>query len=200
VDNGWHASFGASPPSFVVSSLVPFLARRGGWQSSDARCIARTPPLIRPRTAGEGDRALARWRGRTAMRIIRCSASGTAVAPSTALRAVPLPRFAGQDKVEVACARLKTRLEMLGDFGARCRYRRRGYGVVCVNENRASRCFGVSIRSAVTCSTFIAPRRVSRSSLMVQVMISAIGRSVIFAAMRGLRSAELQCCVYLRKN
>ena len=50
-------------------------------------------------------------------------ASGTAEAPSTMLRAVPLPRFAGQDKFN-ACGRRERRLEMRVAFGARCRCRR----------------------------------------------------------------------------
>ncbi len=36
-------------------------------------------------------------------------ASGTAEAPSTALRAVPLPRFAGQDEVRFYAARGRIR-------------------------------------------------------------------------------------------
>ena len=121
-------------------------------------------------------------------------------APSTALGRGPPSPLRGAGKLNGACGRLGKQLEMLVAFGVRCRYRRRGYGVVCVDENRAGRCFGVSIQSAGTCWIFIARRPVWRSSLMVQVTISAIGRSAIFAAMRGLKSAELQYCAFLRKN
>jgi uncharacterized protein involved in exopolysaccharide biosynthesis len=65
-----------------------------GRAGSETRTTVPPIPVassIRPRKAGEGDRALARWRGRGA------EASREADAPSTALRAVPLPHFAGQD-------------------------------------------------------------------------------------------------------
>ena len=85
---------------------------RGGWQNSGAECVAGTHSLIRPRGAkrsGGGGPREAWWRGRAAMgRISSVEASLAADAPSTALRAVPLPRFAGQDKKAVMRAPKKT--------------------------------------------------------------------------------------------
>ena len=53
--------------------------------------------MILPRSTGEGDRRR-RWRGRLWPRSLEvCPAVMPVFAPSTMLRMVPLPRYAGED-------------------------------------------------------------------------------------------------------
>jgi len=59
--------------------------------------LSRHAPFILPRDAGEGDRAT-RGGGGARRKLLALYVGETHHAPSTMLRMVPLPRFAGEDK------------------------------------------------------------------------------------------------------
>jgi len=130
----WRGSWMAC--AFRRSASLFGFFRRCRQQKPGCGCAAGTLTLIRPRAAGEGGTAHLRGgggarRGDLICDVVpalmprplppryarspfpasrgrmRCRASGAAEAPSTMLRMVPLPRFAGQDKLR-AHARAST--------------------------------------------------------------------------------------------
>src|SRR5579863_3242635 len=92
-----------------------FLAR-GGWhdlvsKTRARRRAARTLTLIRPRAAGAGDRALARWRGRAAMRFAYEVVPALMPLPLPPCSAwSPFPASRGRMKKTVVCASTAARV------------------------------------------------------------------------------------------
>ena len=93
-DNGWPAPFGAPPPSFI-SCLV---LARGGWHGSGAQARRENDFVYPPPRSGGGGPRVCAVEGASAWRLFLESHASVAAAPlPPPLRAVPLPRFAGQD-------------------------------------------------------------------------------------------------------
>ena len=169
-----------------------FVFRCWWWrQNSGARRAAGMPALIRPRTqcGGGGPRpcAVEGACGDEDLSDAVRAAPPRPLPPRCCAARCPFPASRGRISLMHAGA-AERQLEMRGGFGERCRCRRRGCGVACVNGSRASRCFGVSIRLAGTCWIFIVRRHGWRSSLMVLSHDLGDRRSAIVAAMHGFRS------------